>query len=119
MVIYLAALQSVPHELHEAAAIDGASALGRFLHITIPLIAPVTAFIVVTWTIGALQMFTQAYVMTGGGPVGTTTTIVYRLYEEAFLFLQLGRASAMAMLFLVAVAALGVFGRRFIAGKEA
>lgn len=119
MVIYLAALQSVPQELHEAAAIDGASAFGRFLHITIPLIAPVTAFIVVTWTIGALQMFTQAYVMTGGGPVGTTTTIVFRLYEEAFLFLQLGRASAMAMLFLIAVAALGLLGRRFIAGKEA
>lgn len=119
MIIYLAALQSVPQELHEAAAIDGASAFGRFIHITIPLIAPVTAFIVVTWTIGALQMFTQAYVMTGGGPVGSTTTIVYRLYEDAFLFLQLGRASAMGMLFLVAVAGLGLLGRRFIAGKDA
>lgn len=118
MLIYLAALQAIPHELHEAAAIDGATAFGRFRYITVPLLAPATAFIVITWAIGAMQMFTQAYVMTGGGPVDATTTVVYRIYQAAFLFLQMGVASAMSVLLFVVVALLTLVGRRVLMREE-
>jgi len=118
MVIYLAALQAVPRELHEAAAIDGATSFGRFRHITLPLLTPVTAFVLITWSIGAMQMFTQAYVMTGGGPVDATTTVVYRVYQAAFLFLQMGQASAMAFALFVVVAAMTLLSRSILMREE-
>lgn len=111
MVIYLAGLQGIPRELHEAAAVDGASAIVRFRYVTLPLLKPVTGFILITWFLGALQMFTQAYVMTGGGPVDATTTVVYRMYQEAFLFLHVGRASAIAVLLFVVVAVVSLLTR--------
>lgn len=104
MIIYLAGLQSVPRELYEAAAVDGASAFRRLRHITIPILRPVTGFVLITWFLGALQMFTQAYVMTGGGPVDATTTVVYRIYQQAFLFLRVGPASAIGVMLFLAVA---------------
>ncbi|WP_202889364.1 carbohydrate ABC transporter permease [Actinopolymorpha rutila] len=117
MVIYLAALQGIPRELREAAAIDGANAVRTFRHVTLPLLRNVTSFVLVTWFLGALQMFTQAYVMTGGGPVEATTTVVFRIYQEAFLYLRVGRASAIAVMLFVVVAVLTLatrlLGRRW------
>lgn len=105
MIIVLAALKSVPNDLLEAAKMDGANAVQRFWTISLPTIRGVVAFVAITWFLGALQMFTQSYVMTRGGPVNDTRTIVYLMYDEAFTNLSIGKACAMAvMLFLIVVA---------------
>ena len=104
MIIVLAALKSVPGELLEAAEIDGAGPLRRFVSITLPSIRGVISFVAITWFLGALQMFTQSYVMTSGGPVNATRTIVYLMYDDAFTNLDIGLACAMAiMLFMLVV----------------
>ncbi|MFC0011337.1 carbohydrate ABC transporter permease [Devosia nitrariae] len=104
MIIVLAALKSVPSDLLEAAKMDGANAVQRFWTISLPTIRGVVAFVAITWFLGALQMFTQSYVMTRGGPVNATRTIVYLMYDEAFTNLSIGKACAMAvMLFLLVV----------------
>ncbi|ACQ82224.1 binding-protein-dependent transport systems inner membrane component [Beutenbergia cavernae DSM 12333] len=104
MIILLAALQAVPRELLEAAEVDGAGPVRRFAHVTLPQIRSATVFVLITWFLGALQMFTQAYVMTGGGPVNATRTIVYLMYQEAFSGLAFGKASAIAVLLFGTVA---------------
>jgi multiple sugar transport system permease protein len=96
MVIYLAALQGVPTELYEAATVDGASPVRRFLSITLPMISPAIFFQLVTGIIGALQTFTQAYIMTEGGPNNATLFYVLHLYRQAFQYLRMGYASALA-----------------------
>jgi multiple sugar transport system permease protein len=102
VVIYLAGLQDIPAELIEAAALDGATAGQRLWHITLPLLTPVIFFNVVTGLIGALQYFTQAYVMTRGGPADATLFYALYLYESAFTYLKMGYASALAwILFLL------------------
>jgi multiple sugar transport system permease protein len=104
VVIYLAALQDVPQELYEAAAIDGANEIQKILHITLPMISPVILFNVVIGLIGAFQYFTQAYVMTGGGPADATLFFSLYLYLSAFQFFRMGYAAAMAwILFLIIV----------------
>lgn len=104
MIIVLAALKSVPSDLLEAAKMDGANAFQRFWTISLPTIRGVVAFVAITWFLGAVQMFTQSYVMTRGGPVNATRTIVYLMYDEAFTNLDIGKACAMAiMLFLLVV----------------
>lgn len=103
MIIVLAALKSVPPELHEAAKLDGANAFQRFWSISLPSIRGVLSFVAITWFLGALQMFTQSYVMTGGGPINATRTIVYLMYDSAFTYLDIGRACAMAVLLFVMV----------------
>jgi ABC-type sugar transport system permease subunit len=104
MIIVLAALKSVPAELLEAAKIDGAGPVRRFFSVSLPTIKGVVSFVVITWFLGALQMFTQSYVMTTGGPVNATRTIVYLMYDDAFTNLEIGKACAMAvMLFLLVV----------------
>lgn len=102
MVMFLAGLQSIPCEYEEAAEIDGAGRLARFRHVTWPLLRPTTALVVITNTIFAFQVFGPVYVMTGGGPMRSTSVIVYHLYERAFGFQELGYASAMGWaLFLI------------------
>lgn len=115
MLIFLAALQDIPRDLMEAAELDGATPTQKFLHVTLPLLRPIVGFVVVTWAIGALQMFNQAYVMTGGGPIEATTTVVYRIYTDAFLFLKFGEASATSFIFFVIVGLITLASRRFIA----
>lgn len=116
MIIILAALKAVPRELHEAAEVDGASPIRRLVHVTLPQIRSATIFVVITWFLGALQMFTQAYVMTGGGPVNATKTIVYLMYQEAFAALNFGKASAIAVLLfgtvVLVAGAVRLFGYR-------
>ena len=96
MIVYLAGLQGIPGELHEAARVDGAGPLQRLRHVTIPMLAPTTLFLLVMGIIGSFQVFTQIFVMTSGGPVKRTTTMVYYIYESAFKFYEMGYASTLA-----------------------
>ena len=111
MLIFLAGLQGIPAELYEAAEIDGAGRLRQFRSITLPMISHVTFFNLVLGIIGALQNFTDAFVMTGGGPNNATLFLTLYLYRNAFLYLNMGFASAVAwMLFLIVlVLTLAVF----------
>jgi multiple sugar transport system permease protein len=100
-VIYLAGLQGIPGSYYEAARVDGATPWQLFRHITWPLLAPTTFFILVTGVIGASQVFDQVFVMTNGGPLRSTEVVVFLIYEQAFRFFQMGYASALAwVLFL-------------------
>ena len=103
MMIYLAALMSVPKELYEACDIDGASFLKKHLTVTIPHIMPTIALVVTISSISAMKVFAEIYVMTKGGPLNSSKTIVYYIYERAFENLDLGYASAMAVVLLVIV----------------
>lgn len=101
MVIYLAALQGVPQELYDAAQVDGASSTQRFFRITLPLVSPTTFFLLIIQMIGAFQLFTEAYTMTRGGPAQATLTVVYYIYQNAFQFGRMGKASAIAWFLFV------------------
>ncbi|HHV63428.1 MAG TPA: sugar ABC transporter permease [Firmicutes bacterium] len=103
MVIYLAGLQGIDKSYYEAAEIDGATRWNCFRHVTLPMLAPTTQFIVIMAVISALQVFGQIYVMTGGGPVGSTTTVVYLIYQTAFSAFKVGYASAIAFIFFIVV----------------
>lgn len=96
MVVYLAALQAVPPELYDAASVDGANAWRRFRHVTLPLISPTTFFLFVFQMIGAFQLFTEPYTMTRGGPAQSSLTVVYYIYQNAFEYGRMGKASAIA-----------------------
>ena len=116
MVIFLAGLQAIPATLYEAAAIDGAGRWQRFRHITLPLLTPTTFFVLVISIIGSLQVFDAVLVLTDGGPANATRTIVYHIWEEAFVFLEMGYASAVAwilffMVFLVTLVQWKLQGR--------
>jgi multiple sugar transport system permease protein len=103
IVIYLAGLQGVPQELYEAAGLEGANAWQRTWHVTLPMISPVILFNVVLGLIGSFQYFTQAYVMTQGGPNNASLFYALYLYQQAFSYLHLGYASAMAWLLFVLI----------------
>ena len=102
-VFWLAGLNSIPSEMYEAASIDGAGWWGQFQHITLPLLTPYIFFSVVMGVIGALQVFAQAYIMTGGGPVDSTLFFVYHLFNNAFRYFKMGYASAMAWILFVII----------------
>ena len=102
MLIFVAGLQSIPEDLYEAAEIDGATALQRFRHVTLPMLAPTLVFVGVITMIGYFQLFAEPYVMTRGGPLRATTSVVLLMYEEGFRWWRMGYAAALAfMLFLV------------------
>lgn len=103
MIIYLAALMSVPKELYEACDIDGANFLTKHLTVTVPHIMPTIALVTTISAISAMKVFAEIYVMTKGGPLNSSKTIVYYIYERAFENLDLGFASAMAVVLLVIV----------------
>ncbi|WP_026929666.1 carbohydrate ABC transporter permease [Glycomyces tenuis] len=116
-VIFLAGLQDIPSSLYEAARVDGARAWSRFRHITLPLLSNTMAFVLVFAMIAALQAFDQIYVMTGGGPYGNTQTVVMEIYESGFRKLDVGFASALSYVLLIATLLLSLvqfvfFGRR-------
>jgi len=96
MVIYLAALQGVPQELYDAAEVDGAGWWQRIRNVTLPLISPTTFFLLIIQMIGALQLFTEPYTLTRGGPAQSTLSVVYYIYQNAFQFGRMGKASAIA-----------------------
>lgn len=101
MLIFIAGLQTIPDELYEAASVDGAGAWQRFRHVTLPGLAPTFLFVGVTTMIGFFQLFTEPYVMTQGGPLRSTTTVVLLMYEQGFRWWRIGQASAIAFVLLV------------------
>ena len=103
MIIYLAALMSVPKELYEACDIDGANFWTKHLTVTVPHVMPTIALVTTISAISAMKVFAEIYVMTKGGPLNSSKTIVYYIYERAFENLDLGYASAMAVVLLVIV----------------
>ena len=103
MMIYLSALMSVPQDLYEAADIDGAGFFKKHLTVTVPHIMPMIALVSTISTISAMKVFAEIYVMTKGGPLNSSKTIVYYIYERAFENLDLGYASAMAVILLIIV----------------
>jgi multiple sugar transport system permease protein len=117
VVIYLAALQGVPKELLDAAAVDGAGHWTAFRRVTLPLLSPASFFLAIWLTINAMQLFDEVYLSTRGGPLNATTVLVYYLYEQAFTNFNFGYASAIAyFLFLIILLVTAIqfrVGRRF------
>ncbi|MCL6429352.1 MAG: sugar ABC transporter permease [Anaerolineae bacterium] len=114
LVLYLAGLTTIPAELDEAAAIDGASRVQAFLFITIPLLRPTLVYLVVMGTVGTLQDFTGIYTLTGGGPGTATRTLVLHIYQHAFNFFDMGRGSAVAFVLFVALAVVSALQLRVL-----
>lgn len=109
MIIYLAGLKNIPPIYYEAAELDGAKAHQRFIHITLPMLSPTLFFQLIMGMIGAFQVFTQAFVMTNGGPNNATMFYVYYLYNNAFRFWKMGYASALAwVLFIIIMIFTGI-----------
>jgi len=111
-LLYLAGLQGIPSELYDAAQVDGAGAWQRFIHITFPLLLPITLINLILKTIDAFAIFDLVYVLTGGGPANATQVIGYYLYQAAFQYLDYGYASALAWLIALATIALALFYNR-------
>jgi multiple sugar transport system permease protein len=114
MVIFLAGLQGIPQYLYEAAEIDGASAVQRFRYITVPMLSPTTFFVFVVYFIGALQMFVQSWILTQGGPLDSTLTVVYLIYQNGFENLKMGYAAAMSVVLFLFIAAVTYLNTRVV-----
>jgi multiple sugar transport system permease protein len=106
MLIFLAALQAVPKELLESAAIDGAGPVRQFFSVTLPLLRPVVAFVTVMLVIGGFNVFISVFIMTGGGPANDTEVVLTYMYKQAFTFLDFGYGSAIAYLLALCIFAL-------------
>ncbi|MHB1688324.1 MAG: carbohydrate ABC transporter permease [Ignavibacteriaceae bacterium] len=98
MIIFIAGLQNIPEDLYEAASIEGASAWQQFKNITLPMLAPTTLFITIITMIGYFQLFAEPYVMTQGGPLNSTLSIVLYMYQEGFRWWNMGYSSALAFI---------------------
>jgi len=103
MIILLAALQAVPRELYEAARMDGAGALRRFADVTVPMLVPTLVLVGILTVSGYFQLFAEPYVMTQGGPLRSTFSMLYLMYEEGFRWWNLGNASAVAFLLFIVI----------------
>ena len=114
IIVLLAGLQGVPEEIYEAARLDGAQGLRMFSRITVPMVSPSLFFLLVVDTVGVLQVFTQIHLLTRGGPVDATRTLVYSIYLDAFQNFQFGYASAESVVLFVLVLCLTVIQFRFI-----
>jgi multiple sugar transport system permease protein len=103
MLIFIAGLQAIPDELFEAAEIDGAGGLRRFWHVTLPMLTPTFFFVGVVTMIGYFQLFSEPYVMTSGGPLRSTTSLVLFMYEEGFRWWRMGVAAAIAFVLFIII----------------
>ncbi len=103
MLIFIAGLQNIPEELYEAARIDGAGALRQFQRITVPMLGPTLVFVAVITMIGYFQLFAEPYVMTQGGPLRSTTSVVLLMYEEGFRWWRMGYAAAIAFVLFIII----------------
>ncbi|WP_346950057.1 sugar ABC transporter permease, partial [Dyella sp.] len=120
MIIFLAALQAIPADLYEAARIDGASPVRQFRHITLPMVGPTLLMVSILTVSGYFQLFAEPFVMTEGGPLQSTTSVLYLMYEEGFKWWNLGSASAVAfLLFLIMFAVTALMLRVARRGGEA
>ena len=118
MIIYLAGLQSIPQDLYEAGRVDGASDFKMFFKITIPMLSPISFFIFVTTMIEGFKTFEQVRIMTGGGPVNSTTTIVHQIYIRAFSEYKMGYASAMSIILLIIIFVITMINMKIGREKE-
>jgi putative chitobiose transport system permease protein len=109
MVIYLSGLQSIPQELYEVSEIDGASWWQKHIHVTIPLLKPSIMLVTILSSIAAMKVFTEVYVMTKGGPLNSSKTLVYYIYQMAFENLNLGYAAAMGFVLFIIIFILSFF----------
>jgi len=109
MVILLAGLQSIPEDYYEAASVDGAGRWARFRRITLPLLTPSSFFVLVISLINSFQVFDQVWVMTGGGPAGSSSVVVEQIVRHAFSYQQMGYASAMSWLLFAVILVVTVF----------
>lgn len=114
VILYLAAMNSIPDSLYEAATIDGANRLTQWWRITLPLLKPTTLYLMIVSTIGSFQVFDQVMLMTQGGPGYATTTIVHRIYNTAFRDFQFGYAGAMSMMLFAAIIVLALIQSRLL-----
>jgi multiple sugar transport system permease protein len=105
MIIFVAALQAIPEELYEAARIDGASPVQQFRHVTLPMLAPTFVFVGIITAIGYLQLFPEPYVMTRGGPVNSTLSVVLLMYQQGFRWWNMGYAAAVAFILFLFIGA--------------
>ena len=114
MLIYLAGLQDIPGDQYEAAQLDGATAWQRFVYVTWPGLRNVNIFLLIITTIQALKLFTQVSIMTKGGPNGATTTVIYYLFQQGYTTQKVGYASAVAVVFFLAVTSIALLQRVFL-----
>ncbi len=113
-ILFLTTLKSIPHDLYEAAKVDGASAIARFLHVTLPQLKPAIMLVLIYETVGALRTFDIIYVLTEGGPGDATSTLAWYTYVESFRNLNFGRGSALAFLGAIATFLLAVWYIRLL-----
>ncbi|RVU46034.1 carbohydrate ABC transporter permease [Rubrivivax rivuli] len=118
MVIYLAGLQAIPRHLYEVAEVEGVSAWQQTLHITIPLLRPSIAVVAVMSSIGAMKVFEEVYVMTRGGPMDATKTLVFLLYESAFVEFEMGYASAIGVVLFALTGVFSLINLRLLRQKR-
>jgi multiple sugar transport system permease protein len=118
MILYLAGLETIPGELYEAASLDGAGFWGRFRHVTWPGLKPMTLFILVINTMRSFQIFVEVFVMTGGGPMRSTETVVLYLYDAAFHRFEMSYASAVAYLLFAILAVLSLIELRWLKSEQ-
>lgn len=103
MIIFIAGLQNIPEELYEAADIEGANAFQKFIHITLPMLAPTTLFVSIITMIGYFQLFAEPYVMTQGGPLNKTLSIVQYMYQEGFRWWNMGYSASIAFVLFIII----------------
>jgi multiple sugar transport system permease protein/raffinose/stachyose/melibiose transport system permease protein len=118
IIIYLAGLQSIPASLYESATVDGASDFRKAISITIPMLRNISFFVLVTMCIEAFKTFDQIRIMTGGGPVNSTTTVVHQIYIRAFSEYRMGYASAMSVVLLIIIFLVTMFNFRVFTATE-
>ncbi|AIE84543.1 carbohydrate ABC transporter permease [Fimbriimonas ginsengisoli] len=117
MILFLAGLLNIPPELYEAASLDGATRARTFWRITLPMLAPTTFFVMVTSTIGAMQVFAPIYLMTKGGPEESTDVVGYHIFQEAWVRFNTGLSAAQSFILLAAIVAIAVFQFRLQKGQ--
>ncbi len=117
-IIVLAGLQNIPKELYEAAAVDGATSWQSFRRITLPLLKPVVAFVVITSSVWALQLFDEPWILTKGGPVNATLTMVIYLYQHSFQYGELGFGASVAYVLTMVIAAFSFLQLRLFASDS-
>jgi ABC-type sugar transport system permease subunit len=118
MVLLLAGLQSIPRDLYEAARVDGAGRWATFRYVTLPGLRPMLVYVVAMDIIYLAQGFAEIYVLTQGGPLGSTTTVNYLVYTEAFQYNQMGSASAMAFVLFALIIGFSVLAVRGVMGRQ-
>jgi ABC-type sugar transport system permease subunit len=118
MIIFLAGLQAIPGDLYDAAKVDGASSWRLFWSITLPLLRPTMLFVIVVNTLNSLQIFDLPFILTQGGPVNATNTLVLYMYETAFSFLRVERATAMAVLLFLVIFVITLVQLRLLRERE-